>query len=74
MELLMDVLKIMIILILIFALIYTYRLGKAQKKAENEVGEGVVKHPVAKNPVFLSYILFAVFLLVFIFIVASYFS
>jgi ABC-type multidrug transport system permease subunit len=74
METLMDVLKVLIIITLILGLFITARLGKNQRKGENEVGEGVVNHPTAKNPVFLTYMLFTIITLALIFIVASYFN
>jgi quinol-cytochrome oxidoreductase complex cytochrome b subunit len=70
----MDVLKVLIIILIIVLLIFTWKLGKNQRKGKNEVSDDVVNHPVFRNPVFFTYVTFAVLLLIFIFIVASYFN
>jgi uncharacterized membrane protein YidH (DUF202 family) len=73
MDTLMTVLKGLIIIILIAGLIYTAKLGANQRKGKNEVSDDVVNHPVFRNPVFLTYALFTVIVLVLIFVVATYF-
>lgn len=64
------VLSILVILILAFGLIYTYRLGTKQhtmrSEYDTEINEKVQDHPYILNPVFLTYAIAAVLVIAYI--------
>jgi len=72
-----NVLSILVIGILVISLISTWYLARRQKALEGEIDSGLAKpiqkHVYLKNPVFFSYGLFFVLLLVIILFVAMIF-
>lgn len=61
-----HILLIVAVLILIYGLIHTYRIGQRQKDNgpfDTEVNKHVQEHPYTLNPVFITYII-AILLLI----------
>ncbi|WP_044893936.1 hypothetical protein [Bacillus alveayuensis] len=56
------VMSVVVFLIAVVGLIYTYSLGRKQKlqgEYDTEINEKVQEHPYLRNPVFLTYIIAA---------------
>jgi hypothetical protein len=57
------VLSVLVLIILIYGLVYTVRIGLNQKKQKSEfdteVDEKVQDHSIIRNPIFLTYLIAA---------------
>lgn len=61
------ILAIIVLIIAVIGLVYTYRTGKLvdarQSEFDTEISEKVQERAYLRNPIFLSYIIFIAFLL-----------
>jgi hypothetical protein len=64
------ILMLICAVILAFSLIYTFKVAKQQKSLKNELDtdlpEKVQEHPYTRNPIFLSFLIAAVLVILFI--------
>ncbi|WP_044022569.1 hypothetical protein [Bacillus sp. SG-1] len=56
--------------VLVYSLVYTFKVGRQQKALKNELDtdlpEKVQEHPYTRNPIFLAFIISAVIVILFI--------